>query len=62
MTSPAGREGALPLDPPDELPAAEPDDPPSGPAGGEAAPRADDPGHRAVDELPPPDEVPPSPS
>jgi hypothetical protein len=58
MTSPAGREGALPLDPPDELPAAEPDDP----ADGGAAPRADDPGHRAVDELPPPDEVPPSPS
>lgn len=57
MTSPAGHEGGLPLDSPDEFPV---DD--DGAPGGEGAPWADGPGHGPADDLPPPDEVPPSPS
>ena len=57
MTSPAGHEGELPLDSPDEFPV---DD--DGAPGGEGAPWADGPGHGPADDLPPPDEVPPSPS
>lgn len=54
-----GGGGALPLESLDDVPAdlgGGDGDP------GEAAPWADGPGHGASEELPPPDEVPPSPS
>ena len=59
MSSPPpghGHGSELPLDSPDDFPTDDDD------SAGEAAPWADGPGHAPAEELPPPDEVPPSPS
>lgn len=65
-TPPPGHEDELPLDSPDDDAAddaaADAAADTADGAAGEAAPWADGPGHASTDELPPPEEVPPSPS